>query len=169
MVHAEFLRLYAQQQADLAAFIGALVRDRHARDDVAQEVALALWTSFGEYDPARPFGAWARGVAANKIRRRWEQDARTPAPFSPEVLAKVLEAFDRREAASQSAREAALEGCVERLPEDSRRLLNLRYEQQLELEQIAGVIGSTMGAVHKALARIRARLRECVEAKLAAR
>src|SRR5947209_8679153 len=39
----EFLTLFLRHQTDLRAFIGSLLRDRHARDDVFQEVALALW------------------------------------------------------------------------------------------------------------------------------
>ena len=44
----------------------------------------------------------------------------------------------------------------------------LRYEQALSLGQIAQQIGSTLDAVHKALSRLRARLQECVEQRLAA-
>ena len=165
--HEEFLGLFVRQQADLRAFIGSLVRDREARDDVLQEVALVLWREFDRYDRGRPFGAWARGIAAKKIMQRWEQTSRQSVPFSPEAIQAILDAYERTEPTA-SLKADALQHCVERLPEKSRQLLTLRYEESLKLHQIAGRLHSTLDAVHKALSRIRARLQECVERRLAA-
>ena len=81
----EFLPLFLAHQVGIRAFIGSLVRDRHTRDDVFQEVALTLWHELARYDRGRSFGAWARGIAANKVMQRWRQDARTPAPMPPEA------------------------------------------------------------------------------------
>jgi RNA polymerase sigma-70 factor (ECF subfamily) len=164
---ATFLPLFLKHQAELKALIGSLVRDRHAREDVFQEVALTLWEKFADYDPRRPFGAWARGVAAKKILQRWERDGRFPLPFAPEALQAVLDAYERTEAAAP-ARNDALERCLEDLPEKSRRLLVLRYEHSLGLAEIAGQVGSTLDAVHKALSRIRTRLQVCVEQRMTA-
>src|SRR5262245_54086453 len=91
-------RSFVLHERDLKAFIGSLVRDPGARDDVFQEVALAIWEQASAYDPARPFGAWARGIAVHKILQRRRQDARFPARFSPDTLQAVLDAYERREA-----------------------------------------------------------------------
>lgn len=163
----EFLRLFLKHQADLKAFVGSLVRDRHAREDVFQEVALVLWQGFHRYDRGRPFGAWARGVAAKKILQRWEKVSRLPVPLAPEVIQAVCDAYDRTEA-DASDRAEALEHCLEQLPEKSRRLLALRYDRGLKLGQIAERLGATLDAVHKALSRLRERLQKCVERRLAA-
>jgi RNA polymerase sigma-70 factor (ECF subfamily) len=163
----EFLTLFLRHQVDLRAFIGSLLRDRHARDDVFQEVALILWHEFERYDPTRPFGAWARGIAANKVMQRWRQDARTPAPMPPEAVRALLDAYERTEAGDAPHAEA-LRRCVAELPEESRRLLALRYEESLKLGEIAGRLHNTLDAVHKALSRLRERLQRCVERRLAA-
>src|SRR5262249_20181018 len=63
----EFLRLFERRQAEIRAFIGSLIRDPHVREDLFQEVALVLWQEWERYDPQRSFGAWARGITANKI------------------------------------------------------------------------------------------------------
>jgi RNA polymerase sigma-70 factor (ECF subfamily) len=163
----EFITLFLKHQADLKAFIGSLVRDRHARDDVLQEVALTLWQRFSTYEPQRSFGAWARGIAAKKILQRWEKLDRMPQPFAPQVIQALLDAYERT-AAAAPARSDALERCLQDLPDKSRRLLELRYEQALTLGEIARRVGSTLDAVHKALSRLRTRLQECVEQRLAA-
>src|SRR4051812_37772722 len=96
----EFLQRFLSHRDELAAFVGAVVRDRHAREDVLQEVVLVLWQESPRYDRARPFGAWARGIAANKLMQRWEKTKRLPVPFSPEAIRAVADAYDRTEEAA---------------------------------------------------------------------
>jgi RNA polymerase sigma-70 factor (ECF subfamily) len=165
---AEFLQLFVEAEGSIRAFTATLIRDRHAREDVVQEIALTLWKEFHRYDPQRPFGAWARGVAANKVMQRWDQAGRTPRPFSPEAVQALLDACDRAEVKA-SWRAEALEDCVEQLPEKSRRLLTLRYGESSKIERIAAELNSTVDAVYQALSRLRIRLAECVERRLATR
>jgi len=165
--HVEFMTLFLRHQAEVKAFIGSLVRDRHGRDDLLQEVALILWEKFPLYDPTRSFGAWARGIAAKQVMQRWEKTRRLPMPFAPQTIQALLDAFERTEA-STSAPSAALERCMQDLPKESLQLLVLRYEQALSLGQIAQQVGRTLDAVHKTLSRLRARLKECVEQRLRA-
>jgi RNA polymerase sigma-70 factor (ECF subfamily) len=161
----EFLSLFLRHQAEIRAFIGSIVRDRTAREDVQQEVALVLWKEFARYDRSRSFGAWARGIAANKLMQRFDQASRWPVQLSPSAMAAVLQAFDRI-AADISPRTDALEHCLATLPEKSRQLLALRYGQALKLDQIAQRVNSTTAAIHKALSRIRLRLLDCIQRRL---
>ena len=162
----DFLKLFVCHQAEIRAFLGMLIRDRHACEDVMQEVALVLWREFPRYDPARRFGAWARGIAANKVLQYREKHGRTAVVFSPEAIQAVVDAADGEESRTLP-RLDALEQCVERLPERSRGLIDLRYGESLTLEQIAQELRSTADAVHKALSRLRLRLEDCVEQRLA--
>jgi RNA polymerase sigma-70 factor (ECF subfamily) len=163
----EFLPLFLNHQVGVRAFIGSLVRDAHARDDLFQEVALTLWHEFPRYDRSRSFGAWARGIAANKVLQRWHKDNRQPVPFAPEAIQALLDAYERSETREPLEAEA-LEHCLKQLPEKSRLLLALRYERSLKLGEIAQRLQTTLDAVHKALSRIRERLAQCVERRLAA-
>ncbi|HUT32834.1 MAG TPA: sigma-70 family RNA polymerase sigma factor [Planctomycetota bacterium] len=162
-----FLMLLLQNEPDLRAFIGSLVRDREAREDVFQEVALTLWQQADRYDPRRPFGAWARGVAANKVLQRRHQDKRFPIAFPPETILAVLDAFDRTEAEAPSRLEA-LRHCLAQLPEKARQLLALRYEQGLTVKEVAERSSRTLDAAYQALCRIRTALEDCVRRRLAA-
>lgn len=162
-----FLRLLLQHETEVRAFVGSLVRDRHAREDVFQEVALALWEQFERYDPRRSFGAWARGIAANKILQRRRQDRRFPVTLSDTAVLSVLAAFDRTEAETPS-RLDALRACLQKVPEQGRRLLVLRYEQGLACEEIARQTRRTLDAVYQALSRLRSALEECIRRRLAA-
>src|SRR5262249_51402554 len=144
--HSEFLKRFLQHESDLKAFIGSLVRDPHARDDVFQDVALVLWEKYSSYDATRSFGAWARGIAGKRVMQRWEREGRTPLPFSPRAIEAIADAYERT-ASNASDRAGALELCLESLPRRSRDLLTLRYEQSLTLNEIATRLGRTLDAV----------------------
>ena len=161
----EFLTLFLQHQSDLRAFIGSMLRERSTRDDVLQETALVLWREFERYDRDRSFGAWARGIAANKVLQRLERERRGPLSLPAAAVPAVLAAYERTDAPGD-ARRQALELCLQELPDKSRTLLTLRYEQGLSLAQLAQRVSSTFDAVHKALSRIRAKLQICVERRL---
>ena len=161
----EFLKLFLRHQGDLRAFLGSVVRDR-AAEDLFQEVSLVLWQSFANYDPARPFGAWARGIAVKKVLQGREKSRRLPLAFSPQTIQSVLDAYDRTEDAAPDT--TGLRDCIAKLPPRSQSLLALRYERSLKLNQIAAEVGSTLDAVHKLLSRIRENLQECLQRRLQA-
>ena len=160
-------RLLMRHEGELRAFVGSMLRDRGLCDDVFQEVALALWEQADRYDVSRPFGPWARGIAANKVLERRRRDRRFPLAFSPETIEAVAQGFARTEAGA--ARELdALAECLKRLPERARRLLALRYESDLSAGEIARRTGRTLAAIYQALSRARAALEECIRRRLAA-
>lgn len=166
-VRDRFMELFLRSQDDLRAFIGAMVRDPHARADVFQDVALTLWKQIDAYDPARSFGAWARGVAAKKVLQLRDRSARSPVIFSPEAVAAILDAYDRTER-DGADRATALRDCLGRLPDRSRQLLAWRYEDGLPGDELARRAGATLDAVYQSLSRLRARLEDCILARLAA-
>jgi len=164
--HSEFLRRFRQCEHDLRAFIGAMVRDVHAQEDLFQEVSRTLWERFEDYDLDLSFGAWARGIAAKKMLEARRRRARWPLVFPPEIIAAVLEAFDAADEGVPQ-HEAALRLCLEELPERSRTILALRYERRLPCERIAQETGSSLKAIHQTLSRLRRMLHACIERRIA--
>lgn len=162
----QFLAHFLAHQADVRAFIGSLILDRHLRQDIFQDVAMTLWQKFDEFDPNRPFGAWARGITARKILQHRHESQRFPAVFSPEAIMAILAAYDRSEAAATGQREALSE-CLRWLPTESRTLLELRYERDLRAEEIASLTNRTVHSVYQTLCRIRTRLAHCMRQRLA--
>jgi RNA polymerase sigma-70 factor (ECF subfamily) len=161
----EFLQLFLTHQGDLRAFIGALVRDPQAREDIFQNVSLTLWESFDRYDRDRSFGAWARGIAAKKVMHEHRRNARFPLLLPPEAIQTVADAYDRTEREA-GPRQAALSECLRRLPAKTREMLTLRYDGVLSGEGIALRTGASLAAVHQTLSRARASLSDCIRLRL---
>lgn len=162
----QFLELFGQHRADLKAFIWSVVGDRGLCDDMLQEAALALWESFDRYDSSRAFGAWARGVTANIVLASLKRDRRWKRHGDAVVVDALLQAYERV-SDDPAPPVDVVKSCIQQLPERSRRLLALRYDESLKLNEVADRVGSTMDAVRVALQRIRASLATCVRRKLA--
>jgi len=146
-------------------FIATLIRSRQDRDDVFQEVSLVLWEKFDQYDPSRPFGAWARGIAAKKMLQRRDKQGRLPTPFPPESVVAILNAFDRQD--DQVGPEAeALRICIQNLPARSQKMLELRYAESLSVKQIAQQVSISTASAFKTLTRLRSSLLECIASRL---
>jgi RNA polymerase sigma-70 factor, ECF subfamily len=161
-----FLPLFLETQSDLRAFIGSVVRDPIAREDIFQEVSLVLWKSFSKYDPTRSFGAWARGIAIRKIMESRRQLARLPDSLTEEVLDRVSAAFESPENHTRAQQERALEQCVEQLPPKSGKLFSERYGRGRSIEELATEVGLSVDAIYQSLSRIRRLLRECVSRRV---
>lgn len=160
----EFLEYFLAHQTELRVFISAIVRDRDAREDIFQEVSQTLWRTFDEFDRTRSFIAWARGIARHKAIHRWRKDKKGPVLLSSEAIEAVCEAYEETEADDALMIEA-LRHCLENLPENSRRLLEWRYDATLRLKEIAKRLETSLGAVNKALFRLRENLQSCIERK----
>lgn len=161
----QFLKLFLAHESDLRAYVGAVVRDPSARDDVFQEVALALWRSFERFDPQRSFGAWARGVATNKVLDYQRRTNRRAMTFSAAAIEAVQRAFDETES-PPSERQAALAECLNSLPVKSTELLELRYTHGASIPDLATRLGASPAAIYQSLSRIRALLAKCIQRRL---
>lgn len=161
--HDSFLSQFLTVQGDLRAFIGAVVRDLSLEDDLFQEIALTLWKNFDKYDPSRSFGAWARGVAATKIKEDSRLRARAPQAYPDEVIEAVARGFTTNDAdGGWSERENALRQCLAGLPDNARKLITERYGQDHSIDSIAAGFCLSAEAVYQALSRVRKQLRECI-------
>lgn len=161
-----FLQLLLRHETEIKAFIGSILRDRVARDDVFQEVALILWEQFPQFQADKSFATWARGVAAHKVLHEIRQQRRVPVALAPQAVEALLNAFERVSAQSTD-RQDALAECLKQLPERWRDLLAMKYEQDLHADEIARRLQATIDAVYQSLSRIRARLADCVRSRLA--
>jgi RNA polymerase sigma-70 factor (ECF subfamily) len=60
-----FEAIFRQFQADVYAWIFRIVRNRATAEDLTLEAFWRIYKARARFDPARPFGAWARRVATN--------------------------------------------------------------------------------------------------------
>jgi RNA polymerase sigma-70 factor len=161
--------ILVRENADaLTAYLRAAVDDLAATDDLFQETMLTAWRRIGEYDRARPFGAWLRGIAKRLVLAHARKSARE-VPISSERVLDYLDGrlsqVERQPGDTLNEKIVALRDCIERLPEMYREPLDLHYAQHRTTEWIAEKLATSKDAVQKRLQRARLQLAGCLEQK----
>ena len=154
--------LWTQAQPAVSAFVSALVGDRSLRDEVLQDVAVAVLESFPAYDPGRPFLPWALAIARHEVGNLRRRQGRLPARLS-ERAEEALAASVAETGESERERLAFLDDCLRLLRGRPREVCDLRYRAGLPTGRIARMLGMQPNTVVKALQRVREELRECIE------
>lgn len=159
-------RHWLESEPAVRAYLFAAIRGFHDAEDVVQQVALTVARRFDEYDPARPFVGWALWLAKSRVIDHFRKQGRERLVFSETLLDELADALAQRQPEG-SARLAAMERCLGKLPEKSRQLLSLRYDDDAPMERVASAVDSTAASVRVMLFRIRNLLAECIQTELA--
>lgn len=157
-----FLSLFLRSEREVFRYVASLVPNVADAEDIVQQTALALWEKFDAYDPAQPFTPWACRFALNKTRQWIERHQRWHALLDGD-LAEELSHRREEMRPELEARLRRLEGCLTRLPEEQRSLVEGYYYRREEIDQLANRTGRTVASAYKALQRIRQSLQACVE------
>ena len=172
------------RRGPLLAFIerrlGAALRRKVDPDDLLQEVNTEAIRSFPEIDLSQrePFG-WLCQIAERRIidaHRRFfgsqKRDAGREVPLdagsgdsSRAGLINLLVASmtTASQAFSRGQREIRLLAALEKLPEDQREALRMRYIEDLPSKIIAERLGKTDGSIRVMLTRSLAKLQQLLE------
>jgi RNA polymerase sigma-70 factor (ECF subfamily) len=157
-----FLSLFLRSEKEVYRYVAALIPSVADAEDIVQQTALALWEKFDAYDPAQPFTPWACRFALNKARQWIERRQRWQALLE----GGLAEELSRRREELQPEMDRCLrrlDGCLAKLPEDQRLLVEGYYFHREAVERLAGRSGRTIAATYKMLQRIRRSLQVCIE------
>ncbi len=165
---ADFDTVLRETQVRIRAYIAGMGIASHEVDDVAQDVYVELFRNFHRVPSDVAIERWIKGIARNLCLnhiRRISRRGRLHREALVEILATADSPLEKK--GEQKSMQFALDGCCEKLPEKSRRILLLRYTEDLPSAKIAEAINSTAEAVRVALHRIRAQLKDCIAHSLA--
>jgi len=165
----EFAVLWATAFPRLRTFVLMCVPSYHDAEDVIQETAVAAAADFERYDRNRSFVSWVLGIARNRVLRHWRgKGTAKQILFDEQTLLQVEDAFIKVEL-NPDPRHEALEACLGQLSARSRRLVEHRYVQGLNVEQVSARMGLTVKSAYSQLYRIRQALAECMRRRLQSR
>jgi RNA polymerase sigma-70 factor (ECF subfamily) len=168
--YEEFLLLYTQHQTQIWRFIHSMLPHESDADDVLQETGLVLWAKWDAYDKERNFGSWAFGIAKLQALKFVRENQSRRVTLTESVLEEVAESFHKQIRSKDAllGRRDAINKCLENLDQASRRIIEDRYRRNLSTKTIAERRGVAVQTVYSALTRVRSRLADCVQRRLAA-
>lgn len=141
---------------------GAILHDRDAASDIAQDVAVDVLRSLRKLRDPRAFDAWVHKITVRHVlratrRRSVARDAETPLALLTE--ADHPPAAEGTDQTTVLAARELLAVALSALPPKQRIALALRYVHDLSDAEIATALGCRPGTVHALLSRGRAALR----------
>jgi RNA polymerase sigma-70 factor, ECF subfamily len=152
---AAFAALVRRHQRAVYSLALRMLSDRHAAEDLAQEVFLQLYRNLCAVSSEAHLAFWLRKVTMHRAIDRLRRSPRLESA-APEELAAVA-------SESQPADpllERRLRALLRELPPAARAVVLLRYQEDLDPVEIAGTLRMPLNTVKSHLRRSLAQLRE---------
>jgi RNA polymerase sigma-70 factor (ECF subfamily) len=147
---AQIVRLH---QAMVFSIAWHVLRDRTVAEDLAQEVFLQLYRNLDEIESEEHLVFWLRKVASHRCIDALRRRTILPVPLEE---AGELGAED---GARDLLLERRIRNAVATLPPQQRVALTLRYQEDLDPREIAGIMEQPLNTVKSHLRRALATLR----------
>jgi len=161
-----FVALLMKHRHRIYAFIAKQLVNHADVEDVFQRTSIVLWKKMRDFDPNGSFFQWACGVAYNEVRNFLTVQRRSRLHFDADLV-ELMASEARDEEELSEARLNALRNCVSKLPDRQQQILRQCYAGTASIIEVAESLGRNRGALYKQLARLRARLLECIRSRLA--
>jgi len=153
-----FAKLYEANFEPIYAFIARRVRSRADIEDLTAEVFQQALANLSKFEwRGVPFRAWLYRIAANAITDRWQLVSREPGGFAAEQTDRSAQLdFEETE------RRAQIYRLVTTLPQEQRRVIEMRFAEEKSIREIAREMKRTSGAIKqlqfRAIKNLRLRL-----------
>ncbi len=139
-----FDRLVQRYQREVYRLCYRYLGQHEDANDLAQEVFLRAWRSIGRFRGDSAFSTWLYRIAVNACLNH-RALKRVPTQDLPEALPDPSRGAEARAQDEDVARR--VRGAIARLPEKQRATLVLKVYHDLSHEEVANVLGSSVGTV----------------------
>src|SRR5215472_1026147 len=154
---SRFADLYEAHFESVYAFMARRVRDRDTAEDLTADVFHKALAALPRFDwRGVPFGVWLFRIASNVVVDHWKQAARESSeePPEPATEADFEDALER----------GRLFRLVGELPDEQRRVVQMRFAEGQSIREIGTALKKTDGAIKqlqfRALQALRTRMNE---------
>jgi len=170
-VRARYAQAYAtiveRFQGPVMTVCAAIVRNRQAAEELAQDVFVRAYQRLDTFDVRQPMKPWLVKIAYHLAQQRWRGSVRETA--REKVAATILEQnrSDRGPADRLlvDERSEMLWQAVYALPLAQRTAVVLYYREGLTVEEVAKAMGVSPGTIKTHLFRARAQIQISLRAK----
>ena len=167
MTLQEFDNNYKRSKDKFTAYVYSLVRNFINTEDILQESYLRMIEKIDQYDPSRPFEAWAMGFVRMQVLRHKQERARSRIiheEFSDEIVNALSEEALGNEVFRLKREDmySMLEEGLKKLTPFLNQLIQMKYQRGLTDNEIAAELGKNVGSIEMGLTRARRILKDFV-------
>ena len=167
--YERFLQLFRRNEERIFGFILKLLPNFSLAEDIMQDTMMIMWRKFEEFEEGTCFAAWGMQIARYKIMEFHQQNKKhVVVRFNDEILGRLTTEDSDSSSGSKNRYLEALHGCVNKLQQQNREIIALRYLKEMSSKQISEQIGVSTNVIYKSIAKIHYLLQQCVEKTLSA-
>ena len=152
-----FADIIQEHQSMVFSIAYHFLHDRSLAEEAAQDVFLRLYRNLASIKSPKHLVFWLRKVACRRALDEARKLPKVPPASLEDVAEPAAESPDLDPLLSQGLRRL-----VASLPEDARAVIILRYQEELDLAEIARILDLPLNTVKSRLARSLGILREKV-------
>jgi RNA polymerase sigma-70 factor (ECF subfamily) len=165
--HEAFAALVSEHQRYVYNLAFRVLKNEEEALDLAQETFVRAWTALPNFRGQSQFRTWLYRIVTNLCYNRLPNLRRSLNELGDDVIAEIPETeihFDNPAHGAESRElRAYLHQAIDRLDENYRLLISLRYQNELSYEEIATMLNLPLGTVKTGLFRAKEQLRRALE------
>jgi RNA polymerase sigma-70 factor (ECF subfamily) len=157
-----FTRLYFRHYDAIFRYCVHRLFERHTAEDITSEVFLSMVENFQTFDGnERQFRNWLYRIATNAVNEHLRKTTRRSA-----IMTWVRQWSSNDKGGEESypdeaqKKEAVVKKALLTLKPEHQAIVTMRFFENLKLEEIAEVVGTTAGTVRSQLSRALVKLRK---------
>jgi len=164
-----FMSLFVSGERAIRAYVRSLLQSSQDVDDLMQNIGLACWHKFDQFDPqgsGQDFIRWCCVISRFEVLRFRRSRARERLVLSDEAVQLLaVEAEDRLH--RSEAERQALKTCLQKLSDAERRLLLSIHTRGDSISRIASESNQKARRLYSKLNALRDIVADCVRTQLA--
>ena len=165
-----FELLVRRYQNPLINYIHRFINDYHRAEDLSQETFLRVFKSASRYKPTASFKSWLYTIATNLCRNEVRNRSRRNTCFLEELVEEGEDVYhteimrDTRYLPDvlleKKEQRQIIRKTLAQLPDNQRIALTLVTYQDLRYEEVAEILGCSVGAVKALIHRARQKMKK---------
>lgn len=164
--YESFQELFLEHRKAVYSFIFVHVGNTPDADDLFQDVCVVMWRKFSQFRAGTNFKAWAKQICRNIIMDFRKQRRRRPVKgLDNETLDLLVQRYEHIQDQVEDRLET-LHSCVDKLNFRDRHLVQMAYDQQKAVKEIAREVSVSIQRIYKRLGTIHGTLLKCVRRTL---
>ena len=161
-----FREIVREYGPEIRVFLAGSIADYQTVDDLAQETFIATYESLNRFEPDSNLRAWIYGIAKNKLlmhlrKTKWRNE--NVISMSSEIMEEVIPAVEEFCDEGNEFRVGRLRECIDKLPDNNRKLIKSRYFTDETVMDIAKRLQKTENTISVWLFRLRLTLKDCMK------
>ncbi len=166
----DFERIVADNESKIFNTIYSFVGDYEDALDLTQETFICAYRSIGKFRHESSVSTWLYRIAINLCKRHYKREKKSVLTYSlddPETERQVEYRASEDESAMEVLEAAEEQLIIQReisaLAKKHRSVIILKYLQDLSYEEMADILGCSIGTVKSRLSRAKEKLKQRLE------